>query len=308
MTDPFGTASLVVMAALLGAVAAPLALGSPLGRLGLERENYRGLHIPVSLGLALLTAVVVTRLLVLMVIGVSGGDLGLKLVWQLGAVALAFLGGLYDDLQTERPRGVVAQLRMLARGKVAPGVVKLVAALAAGAVAVAAVGGDATTYLLGIPVVAGFANLWNLFDVRPGRAIKLFLPAAVAVGALGWPSQAMLLTAVAFGAAGALLPADLGERGMLGDAGAYVLGAVVGIGILDSVGHVGLAVALVIVVVLHLLSETVTLSRIIRGIPPLRWADDLGRIDPVEEPEEASPPASEAASAGPADDIWHQSS
>ena len=32
------------------------------------------------------------------------------------------------------------------------------------------------------------------------------------------------------------------------------------------------------VVALHVLSETVTLSRIIRAVPPLRWLDDLGRV------------------------------
>jgi hypothetical protein len=31
-------------------------------------------------------------------------------------------------------------------------------------------------------------------------------------------------------------------------------------------------------VVLNLLAETVTLSRIIRSVPPLRWFDDLGRL------------------------------
>jgi UDP-GlcNAc:undecaprenyl-phosphate GlcNAc-1-phosphate transferase len=303
MSDSFGAVSLVVMAALLGAVAASLALGSPLGRLGPDGENFRGFRIPVSLGMALITAVVVTRLMVLGVIGVSGGSLGLSLVAQLGAVALAFLGGLHDDLQTDRPHGIAKQVAMLAQGRVAPGIVKLVAALGAGAVAIAAVGGDGFSYLVGVPMIAGFANLWNLFDVRPGRALKLFVPAAVIVGALAWPSQSMLLTAVTAGAAAALLPADLGERGMLGDRGAYVLGVVVGIGIYDSVGHVGLVVALGVVVLLHVLSETVSLSRLIRGIPPLRWADEVGRIHPVEpEPEPLAPP--EPVPVRGAGDIW----
>jgi hypothetical protein len=43
-----------------------------------------------------------------------------------------------------------------------------------------------------------------------------------------------------------------------------------------------MAVALAAVLGLHVLSETVTLSRIIRRFPPLRWADDLGRIRPTE--------------------------
>ena len=65
---------------------------------------------------------------------------------------------------------------------------------------------------------------------------------------------------------------------MLGDAGANVLGLVAGIGMFDRLGLVGLWVALAGVVALHVLSETVTLSRIIRAVPPLRWLDDLGRV------------------------------
>ena len=282
MSDSFAAASLVVMAALLGGVVGSVVLGSPLGRLGPTARNFRGFHLPVNLGIVLVVTVVTTRLLLLLVIGIAGGSLGLSLVWQLGAVVLVFLGGLYDDLQADPVRGVIKQVAMLARGRISPGVVKLVLALGAGAIAVAAVGGDGTRYLLGVPMIAGFANLGNLLDVRPGRSIKFFLPIAAVVGALGWPSQSMLLTAAAVGAAGAVLPADLGERGMLGDGGAYALWVVIGIGLCNAVGTFGLLVALSVVVVLHLVSETMTLSRLIRWLPPLRIIDELGRRQPLE--------------------------
>jgi hypothetical protein len=244
--------------------------------------NFRGLPKPVSLGIVLAVSVVVTRLLVLFVIGVAGGELGLELVAQLIAVILAFGAGLYDDLSPRPERGIVRQVALLREGRLAPGVVKLVGLLLAGVVAVAVVGGEAGRMLIGIPLIAGTANLWNLLDVRPGRSIKFFLPAAVVVGAVGWPGQSMLLTAVTFGAAAAILPADLQEQGMLGDAGAAVLGTVIGIGLYNDLGVGALAAALAVLVVLHVVSETVTLSGIIKALPPLRWFDHLGRMKPVE--------------------------
>ncbi|MFN2590245.1 MAG: hypothetical protein ABR518_05705 [Actinomycetota bacterium] len=282
MSDALGTASIVIMAALLGGVVGSVALASPLARYGPTAHNFRGFERPVALGLVAVGTIVLTRLLVLLVIAVAGGSLGLSLVAQLGAVVLAFAAGFQDDRQPEPVRGVVRQLAMAARGKITPGVVKLVGALVAAAVAVVAVGGDAVSFALGIPMIAGFANLGNLLDVRPGRTIKVFLAAAVVAGALGWPSQSMLLTAVAFGAAAAVLVADLGERGMLGDGGAYALWIVIGIGLYNAVGRTGLIVSLALVVVLHILSETVTLSRLIRGTPPLRLLDQLGRMQPLE--------------------------
>ena len=65
---------------------------------------------------------------------------------------------------------------------------------------------------------------------------------------------------------------------MLGDAGANVIGFVMGGELFDRLGNRGLVGALAALVLIHVLSETVTLSRIIRAIPPLRWFDDLGRI------------------------------
>jgi hypothetical protein len=282
MSDAFGAASLVVMAALLGGVAASVLRGTAVGQLGPMAINFRGLPKPVSLGIVLAVSVVVTRLLVLFVIGVAGGELGLELVAQLIAVILAFGAGLYDDLSPRPERGVVRQVALLREGRLAPGVVKLVGLLLAGVAAVAVVGGEAGRMLIGIPLIAGTANLWNLLDVRPGRSIKFFLLAAVVVGAVGWPGQSMLLTAVTFGAAAAILPADLEEQGMLGDAGAAVLGMVIGIGLYNDLGVGALAAALAVVVVLHVVSETVTLSSIIRALPPLRWFDHLGRMQPVE--------------------------
>ncbi len=78
-----------------------------------------------------------------------------------------------------------------------------------------------TDTLISGAVVAGSANLMNLFDLRPGRAIKvmlLFAPAAVA------PEKAGNLVAVVCGAGAGLLEYDLAEKAMLGDTGANAAG------------------------------------------------------------------------------------
>ena len=63
-------------------------------------------------------------------------------------------------------------------------------------------------------LVAGSANLMNLFDLRPGRAIKVSLLASAALALRGPGARAAV--AAPAGAAVALLPEDLGERAMLG--------------------------------------------------------------------------------------------
>src|ERR687897_925080 len=156
------------------------------------------------------------------------GPSGLAVV----VAGLAFLLlGLADDLIEDEGgnRGFRGHLRALASGRLTGGGVKLVGGVLAGLlVASLATPGDrpAWVVLLGGLVVASAANTANLLDLRPGRCAKVFLPLWV-VGCLVDPGGGAWSAGLA-GAALATLPFDLREEGMLGDAGANALGAVVG--------------------------------------------------------------------------------
>jgi hypothetical protein len=125
--------------------------------------------------------------------------------------------------------------------------------------------------LLGAGVIAGTANLVNLLDLRPGRALK----AGILIGApLGG------VAAGPVGAAAALLPADLGEEIMLGDAGANALGALLGVALAARTGPVGRAVLLAGLAGLTAASEKVSFTKVIESTPGLRELDALGRRAP----------------------------
>ena len=122
-------------------------------------------------------------------------------------------------------------------------------------------------------LIAGSANLVNLFDLRPGRALKVGLLAAAALAATGAPPA--LLGSIA-GMAAAALPDDLAERTMLGDCGANALGTALGCAAVVG-GHPGVRVGgLGLVVSLTLLSERVSFSALIAGCRPLAALDALG--------------------------------
>ena len=79
------------------------------------------------------------------------------------------------------------------------------------------------------------------------------------------------------GAAFGLLPDDLGERLMLGDAGANVVGAVLGLGVVLGRGEVSRITALVLLLAANIAAELVSFSSIIDRVRPLRWLDRLGQ-------------------------------
>lgn len=204
-------------------------------------------------------------------------------------VAAVFAGtaagalGAYDDLAgSGDSRGFKGHLSALAHGEVTTGAVKILGIGATGLTAAALAGtnrrGNAFDVLINGALVAGTANLLNLFDLRPGRAIK--------VGALaGLPGtlSGSAVAAAPFGAALALLPEDLGERAMLGDSGANTLGALLGLSAahLPRTARLGLLAG---VTALNAASEVVSFTKVIQATPALRWLDQLGRR-PVVVPE-----------------------
>ena len=80
------------------------------------------------------------------------------------------------------------------------------------------------------------------------------------------------------GASFGLLGDDLHERLMLGDTGANVIGAVLGLAVvLGSQEGTRIAVMLVLLA-LNVAAELVSFSAVIDRVPPLRWFDRLGVV------------------------------
>ena len=80
-------------------------------------------------------------------------------------------------------------------------------------------------------LIALAANLGNLLDRAPGRTIKVGLVAYVPIVIVIGTAPIGIAVAPVMGAALGLLPDDLRERLMLGDTGANVIGAVLGLAV-----------------------------------------------------------------------------
>ena len=199
-----------------------------------------------------------------------------------GAGAAAF--GAYDDLAGSGDRrGFRGHLGALRHGEVTTGAVKLGGIGATGIISAALAGGSPADVILNAGLVAGGANLLNLFDLRPGRAIKVAVASGTLLGGAGRDSVAAPL-----GAALALLPEDLGERAMLGDAGANALGAMLGASAagLSRPARVALLAG---IAGLTAASEKVSFTKVIARTPVLNWLDMLGRR-PAPKPSAPQPP------------------
>jgi hypothetical protein len=176
--------------------------------------------------------------------------------WTLGVtdarVAAVGALGLVDDVYGGPERGFRAHLRA---GNTT-GVLKLVG--------IPLVGLVATRKVSGALLVGLSANFVNQLDTRPGRALKAYLAGALLVGA---PVRSAVL----------LLPYDLREKVMLGDAGSNALGAMLGLSSVSRLTGKSRWLAIGALAGLTLLGERRSLGELIERTPGLRTLDRLGR-------------------------------
>lgn len=248
-------------------------------RTELRRTNFSGRTVSLAEG-ALVVA--------------SVSALGLRSTGRIDAGMLAGVGvlGLADDLLEPRQRragravskGLRGHLGALRTGHLTTGAAKAlgIPALTLAGAAVAPGPRAGVMVLADGALAAGCANLANLLDLRPGRALKIVLPAAAALSLLttGDDPRARSGRALALAAlipAAFALPTDLREHGMLGDAGANVLGAAVGTAAARALPAPARLTLLGAVVALTLASEKVSFSAVIDSTPALRAVDQLGR-------------------------------
>jgi UDP-GlcNAc:undecaprenyl-phosphate GlcNAc-1-phosphate transferase len=283
-------------------VYAGLARRPPAGAATWARTNHRGEPVTLLEGPAVAAAAVAASALAP---GLTARARAALAVAGTGAAAF----GCYDDLAgSGQRRGFRGHLGALAHGELTSGAVKIAGIGASGAAAGALLGGSAADMAINAGLAAGGANLLNLFDLRPGRAIKVTLAAAALLGAgtqaAGPPARraARCAAAAPAGAAIALLPEDLGERAMLGDAGANALGALLGTAAAATLPRQARIAALAVVLGLTAASEVVSFTKVIERTPPLHWLDMAGRrpaAKPAVPPEPETPAGPAAMAPGP---------
>jgi hypothetical protein len=178
-----------------------------------------------------------------------GWVVGVRRDPAVGAVAAL---GLADDLWSGEERGIRAHLA----ARRTTGILKLAG--------IPLVGLAATRSLSGGLLVAGCANLANQLDTKPGRAVKAYVAAALALGA-------------PLGVAVLLGPYDLRERVMLGDAGSNALGTLLGLKSVERFHGWGRWAAVAAVAGLNVLGERRSLGELIERTPLLRELDAWGR-------------------------------
>jgi UDP-GlcNAc:undecaprenyl-phosphate/decaprenyl-phosphate GlcNAc-1-phosphate transferase len=248
----------------------------------LARVNYRGRPLPTAAGLfavlAVLTIEAGRATLGAFGLGDEPGTNPARPLVLFACLGFGLLGFVDDVLATGEDRGFRGHLRALSAGRVTTGLCKII-----GGAAVAFVLASQDDFVTGkrllsdAVLIALAANLGNLLDRAPGRVIKVALVAWIPIALAAGTGVVGVAVAPVMGAFAGLFGDDLRERLMLGDTGANVVGAVLGLACVLEIGRGARNVILIALIVLNVAAELVSFSRVFDRVPALRAFDRLGR-------------------------------
>ena len=272
----------------LVALAAAIFLTAPILRHltaeGLTRENYRGAVVPFPAGVAIVAAALVALVPLAALHKLSGTVVfrpGIALVatYALGVALL----GLIDDLLSGPPaksRGWRGHGAAVAGGGFSTGALKAVGSLGLALFVLSGLTHGSGRYLLAVALLVLTTNLFNLLDLRPGRAVKAFALLGIGLTLGTW--YARPLEALGLFAAPVLIVGlfDLRERAMLGDTGANLNGGLAGLWLVLSLDTTGQAIALAAILLVTVYGEFRSISALVERTPLLRQIDSIGRNVP----------------------------
>ncbi|MBU4173506.1 MAG: glycosyl transferase [Actinobacteria bacterium] len=274
---------LVAAGAFLGSIAAGVLILVGCGGImedGPRVTNYAGSSVPAAAGFLFVPVYLLTYVVIRAVEGFpekqAFGPAESLLVLVLG---MCFLGLMDDVFGDGKASGFKGHIRALFKGRISTGFLKALGGLLVALAVSLPLSHNWWELFLNATLIALCANLFNLLDMRPGRALKVFLPALAGVVALNWKLMDTFVPyLLSVGAVAlVLLPGDLSERFMLGDAGSNVLGATVGLGVAIGAGNWWKLGVLLFLVFMNILSEKYSFSKAVDSNRPLNWMDRLGR-------------------------------
>ena len=252
---------------------------------GMHRPNYAGHETTLGAGLLLVLLLPLYSALAILA-GVPALPVPLTLVFVFAVTGFGLAGLVDDCLATPGDKGFRGHFTALLReGRLTSGALK---ALAGGTVALLASLALAALLpkpfgawyqvILNLILIASAANVVNLFDLRPGRAGKVFflgvgICAALAAKIDLYGAPVLLVVAAYI----PLFRRDLRAQLMLGDTGANFLGATLGMAMVLLLTWYAKLAAVVILLGLQALSERCSFGSLIERVALLRIFDRWGR-------------------------------
>lgn len=187
--------------------------------------------------------------------------------------------GVIDDLAGDRRiKGLINHVRSTLMNNMTTGFLKALIGILSACIISLRAAGSLAELILNVLIITLYANTVNIFDMRPGRAVKFFLAMAALLLlsvesrlAEALPLIILILTVFIY------ISYDLREICMLGDTGANILGITLGYFSSLFLNFNSKLILLILLIFLNMISEKLSITSFIRKSKILSFLDSLGR-------------------------------
>jgi len=236
--------------------------------------NYKKEEIPTSMGLLFVIVQTFT-------VGLMGFFITefthYVLLYLVGLIFIA-LAGLFDDLVGDKfVKGFKGHIKSFFKGTLTSGGLKAGIGFLVSLIISIYISKNIVEVIINTLVISLFTNLLNLFDLRPGRAGKVFVLISINLLVTTSTSKFDFILYSFIGILIRYLPMDLKAKAMMGDIGSNALG--ISLGAYCAMTHdlKSKIIYLIVLVCIQVIAEFVSFSKIIEQNRLLRFFDNLGR-------------------------------
>lgn len=239
------------------------------------RPNYKKDMIPVSMGIVFLPMIIINSI-ILSYFTTDSKNLLYIYAFIFGMMAMFFAGILDDIIGNRDVSGLKGHFKSLFKGNLTTGGFKALFGGFIGILISLSISKDILDIAINTLIIALSTNLMNLLDLRPGRAIKVYLVIMISIfitltGYIKALPLLILPNVLAY------FNFDLKAKAMMGDTGSNVLGISIGILMVFGYSFNVRACWLVFLILIHILTEKYSLTKIIENNKILNFIDKLGR-------------------------------
>lgn len=236
--------------------------------------NYRGLKIPISVGIVF----IYSQLFIVYLISLIVEKLDNNIIMYLFSLVFMGMIGLLDDLIGNKDvKGFKGHISQIFKGQLSTGALKALTGLLLSIIFSQFVSENILMLIINILIIVLFTNSINLFDLRPGRGCKIFIILSIILLLTSKNNIFEYILYSALGFCVAFLPFDLGEKAMMGDIGSNSLGITLGIYCVITNEFSYKIMYLLLLIVIHLVGEKYSITKIINNNRFLSFIDKLGR-------------------------------
>lgn len=236
-------------------------------------KNFKQDTIPISMGVLFIFVQIITLNLLNLIYDFQDNYI---LVYFMGFIFMGFLG-LFDDLTGDKnTKGLKGHIKSFLKGKLTTGFLKASFGFFIGLAVSSYISHSTFEFIVNGFIMGLFTNFINLFDLRPGRAGKVFIIISIIFALSSFYGSAYILISFL----GILIPymkLDLKAKVMMGDVGSNTLGFTLGyFAAINYNINVKIGI-LIFLIVMHLLAEKISFTKIIEKNKVLNYIDQLGR-------------------------------